>query len=245
MVQQMKQALIDSRQREVIVEGGSETGKTMAACYKMHYNCREYKGSQHTLVRKVAATIPGTVLVTLKRIIGNFPVNYYGGDKTPEMIIYPNQSVIWIAGMDKPGKALSGERDTVQVCQAEELTIDDWEILTTRTTGRGAVMPYTQIFGDCNPGPAKWIKDRAQAGSLQLIPTHHQDNPSLYTTDGQLTMQGIRTMQTLDALTGNRYKRLRLGLWVTAEGAIYSDFDPAIHMINMEDLVKMGLITIE
>ena len=225
-------ALIDSRQPEVIAEGPSETGKTMAACYKMHYNCREYPKSQHTLIRKVAATIPGTVLVTMKRIIGTFPVTFYGGDYNPEMLIYPNGSTIWIAGMDKPGKALSGERDTIQVCQAEELSIDDWETLTTRVTGRGAVMPYTQIFGDCNPGAAKWLKDRAKVGSLQMIPTMHKDNPSLYTKDGQLTPQGIRTMASLDKLTGNRYKRLRLGLWVTAEGAIYEEYDANVHMID-------------
>src|SRR5512138_2074344 len=209
-------ALINSRAPEVIVEGPSETGKTFAACYKMHMNCREYPKSQHTLVRKVAANIPPTVLVTMKRVIGSFPVNYYGGDKNPEQIIYPNGSTIWLAGMDKPGKALSGERDTIQVCQTEELSIDDWEVLTTRTTGRGAVMPYTQLFGDCNPGPAKWIKDRAKAGSLQLIPTRHEDNPSLFTSDGAMTAQGTRTMARLDALTGSRYKRLRLGLWVSA-----------------------------
>jgi PBSX family phage terminase large subunit len=226
--------LINSRAPEVIVEGGAETGKTYAACYKTHFNCRQYPGSQHTLIRKVAANIPPTVLVTLKRIIGNFPVNYYGGDKNPEMIIYPTGSTIWLAGMDKPGKALSGERDTIQVCQAEELSIEDWETLSTRTTGRGAVMPYTQLFGDCNPGPARWIKDRAKAGSLQLIPTKLEDNPSLFTTDGKLTAQGVRSLARLDALTGNRYKRLRLGLWVSAEGAIYDEFDPMIHMIDAD-----------
>jgi phage terminase large subunit len=227
-------ALIESRVPEVIAEGGAETGKTMAACYKIHYNCREYPKSQHTLIRKVAANIPPTVLVTMKRIIGDFPVEFYGGTKNPEMIIYPNGSVIWIAGMDKPGKALSGERDTIQVCQAEELSIDDWEILTTRTTGRGAVMPYTQIFGDCNPGPAKWLKDRAKVGSLQMLPTKLEDNPSLFLSDGTITEQGKRSLSRLDALTGNRYKRLRLGLWVSAEGAIYDEFDPMIHMIDAD-----------
>lgn len=226
--------LINSRDPEVIAEGPAETGKTFAACYKMHYNCREYPGSQHTLIRKVAANIPPTVLVTLKRVIGNFPVNFYGGDKNPEQIIYPNGSVIWLAGMDKPGKALSGERDTIQVCQTEELSIDDWEVLTTRTTGRGAVMPYTQIFGDCNPGPARWLKERAKSGALRMIPTKHEDNPSLFTADGQMTEQGKRSMARLDALTGNRYKRLRLGLWVSAEGAIYEEYDPSIHMIDAD-----------
>lgn len=228
-------ALIESRAPEVIAEGPSETGKTYAACYKMHMNCREYPKSQHTLVRKVAATIPGTVLITMKRIIGSFPVNFFGGDKNPEMIIYPNGSVIWMAGMDKPGKALSGERDTIQVCQTEELSLDDWETLTTRTTGRGSVMPYTQIFGDCNPGPARWLKERAKSGSLQMIQTRHEDNPSLFDKDGNMTEQGIRSMARLDALTGNRYKRLRLGLWISAEGAIYGDeYDPSVHIISAD-----------
>jgi PBSX family phage terminase large subunit len=227
-------ALIESRAPEVIAEGGAETGKTMAACYKMHYNCREYPKSQHTLVRKVAANIPPTVLVTMKRIIGDFPVEYYGGTKNPEMIIYPNGSVIWLAGMDKAGKALSGERDTIQVCQAEELSIEDWEVLTTRTTGRGAVMPYTQIFGDCNPGPAKWLKDRAKVGSLTMLSTKLEDNPSLFRDDGTITEQGQRSMARLDALTGTRYKRLRLGMWVSAEGAIYDEYDATVHMIDAD-----------
>lgn len=227
-------ALIESRAPEVIAEGGAETGKTFAACWKMHYNCREYPGSQHTLVRKVAATIPPTVLVTLKRVIGDFPVNPYGGWNSPEAIVYPNGSRIWIAGMDKPGKALSGERDTIQVCQAEELSLDDWETLTTRTTGRGSVMPYTQMFGDCNPGPARWLKDRAKAGSLQMYATRLEDNPSLFTSDGTITEQGKRSLSRLDALTGNRKKRLRFGLWATVEGAIYEEFDPTAHMIDAD-----------
>jgi PBSX family phage terminase large subunit len=224
-------ALIDSREPEVIAEGPSETGKTMAACYKMHYNCREYPGSQHTLIRKVAATIPGTVLVTMKRIIGTFPVNFYGGDINPEMLIYPNGSTIWLAGMDKPGKALSGERDTIQVCQAEELNRDDWETLTTRVTGRGSVMPYTQIFGDCNPGGSMHhLKQRAKIGHLQMIRTVHTDNPSLYYADGTLTEQGVRSMTALDKLTGIRRKRLMEGIWATAEGAVFDTFDSNVHV---------------
>lgn len=228
-------ALVDSQFPEVIAEGPSETGKTMAACYKSHQACREYPGANGALVRKVAASIAGTVLVTMKRIIGSFPVIYYGGVNDPERIIYPNGSQIWIGGLDKPSKVLSGERDFIQVCQAEELEVNDWEIMTTRTTGRGAVMPYTQVFGDCNPGPAHhFLKEREKAGTLQMLKTYHTDNPTLYTDDGMLTEQGKRTMRTLDALTGVRSKRLKSGLWVSAEGAIYEEFTPSVHMINAD-----------
>lgn len=228
-------ALIESTDPEVIVDGPSETGKSYAACYKAHMACREYPKAQGALVRKVAASIPGTILVTMKRIIGNFPVVYYGGEKDPERIIYPNGSQIWIGGLDKPTKVLSGERDFIQVCQAEELSVSDWEIMTTRTTGRGAVMPYTQVFGDCNPGPAHhFLKVREKAGALRMFTTVHGDNPTLYTTDGKLTAQGIRTMATLDKLTGFRRQRLRDGKWATVEGAIYEEWNPEIHMIDRD-----------
>lgn len=224
-------ALINSQAGEVIAEGPAETGKTFAACYMAHMACREYPGAQGALVRKVAASIPGTVLMTMKRIIGKFPVVYYGGEENPDAIIYPNGSRIWIGGLDKPTKILSGERDFFQVCQAEELTVDDWETMTTRATGRGSVMPYTMVFGDCNPaGSMHWIKQRAKAGHLQLIHTTHHDNPTLYNADGTLTAQGEKSLSKLSSLTGIRRKRLFEGIWATAEGAVYDNFDTSIHV---------------
>ena len=71
-------ALIDSHYGEVIAEGPAETGKTFAACYKSHMACREYPGTQGALVHKVAASIAGTVFLTMKRVIGSFPVKIYG-----------------------------------------------------------------------------------------------------------------------------------------------------------------------
>jgi len=224
-------ALINSRDAEVIAEGGAETGKTFAACFKSHMACREYPKAQGALIRKVAASIPGTVLATMKRIIGEFPVNYFGGENNPERIIYPNGSQIWIGGMDNPTKVLSGERDFIQLCQAEEFTLNDIETLTTRVTGRGAVMPYTQIFGDCNPGGSKHpLQERSKAGHLRLIRTYHKDNPSLYTADGKLTEQGKRTMARLDSLSGIRRKRLLEGIWATAEGVIFDMFEHSVHI---------------
>jgi phage terminase large subunit len=134
--------------------------------------------------------------------------------------------------MDNPDKVLSSERDGIYVNQAEGLTVNDWETLGTRATGRGAVMPYTILMGDCNPGGSKhWIRERAKAGKLHLVRTTHRDNPTLFDpATGEITPQGRRTMATLDALTGVRRKRLLEGIWATAEGAVYDMFDPAVHV---------------
>lgn len=221
--------LIYNHDPEVILAGPSETGKTLAACYKSHLICSKYPGAQLALLRKVYGDIAGTVYLTMKRVLKDAPVYIYGGDNKPQKIMYSNGSVIWIGGMDKPGKTLSGERDAIQLCQAEEMDVDDLELLSTRVTGRGAIIPYPQVFGDCNPGPSRHpILIRAKAGSLKLLKSIHRDNPTLYDDMGNLTTQGIRTMATLDRLTGVRRKRLRDGIWATAEGAIFDEFDSQV-----------------
>lgn len=220
-----------SHDPEVIVSGPAETGKTLTACWKVHILAMRYKGIQGAIVRKTQASVYGSVLQTFGRVIKDAPVTVYGG-KRPESYIYNNGSVIWVGGMDNADKILSSERDFVYINQAEELTLDDWEKLTTRTTGRGAVMPYTQTMGDCNPGGAlHWIRKRNATGKLMLIPTVHKDNPTLYNPEtGEITEQGKRSLSALDGLSGIRRKRLFEGIWATAEGAVYDTFDHAIHV---------------
>ena len=226
--------LIYAHDPEVIIAGGAETGKTLAACWKAHLICSKYPGAQGAIVRKTQKSVYGSVLQTFQRVITGAPVTIYGG-KTPERYLYPNGSVIWVGGMDNSDKVLSSERDFVYVNQAEELIADDWEKLTTRTTGRSAVIPYPQLFGDANPGPSKhWILKRAEAGSIRIIKSIHQDNPTLYNRDGTLTEQGKRTIERLSKLTGMRYKRLFLGEWAKAEGAVFDSFDRDIHVRTRE-----------
>jgi phage terminase large subunit len=50
------------------------------------------------------------------------------------------------------------------------------------------------------------------------------------------TDRGESYIATLDRLTGVRYKRLRLGLWVAAEGQVYDAWDPAIHIVNRAEV---------
>lgn len=225
------QALFDTETRptELMISGPAETGKTMAACWMIDRFARAFPGAQITIGRKLRSTMDGTVLNTWRRVIAiRGGVQVYGGEK-PEWYDYHNGSRVWVAGLDNPGKALSSERDLIYINQAEDLRLDDWQTLTTRTTGRGSVAPWTLLLGDCNPGaPSHWIMQRA---TLRRLESRHEDNPSLYTEAGVLTPQGVRTMAVLDALVGVLYERLRLGRWVVAEGAVYA-FDRALHLID-------------
>jgi len=224
-------------QHEWILAGPAETGKTWAALWRLDSLLRSTPGSRAAILRKVRADMTGTVLETYERIIKiRGGVDKFGGEP-PEFYQYGNGARAYVGGMDRPGKVLSGERDWIYPNQAEEFTLEDWEVLTTRCTGRGAKSRTPMIFGDCNPGPpSHWILHR---DSLRVLHSRHEDNPTLYDEQGEMTEQGAFTMLTLDALSGVRRDRLRDGRWVAAEGTVYDAFDRAVHVIARARLPKI------
>ena len=206
---------------------------------KLHACACNYKNASLVIARKQLTDTYSTVLVTFqKKILGSETfVAAYGGEK-PQWFDYPNGSRIWVAGLDKAGKVLSAEHDIIYVNQAEELSLPDWETLTTRTTGRAGHMPYSQTIADCNPaGPTHWIKTRSKAGPLTLFESTHKDNPEIFDpATGQLTEQGMQRIGRLQSLTGARLMRLYHGLWVSPEGAIYGAFDAEKHRVKAFDI---------
>ena len=226
---------------EAVLSGPYETGKTITALQKFHQFAIDNPGSNNLMVRKVYKDLRYSAVRTYEdKILVESPdmpnagVKKYGG-KMPQMYTYPNGSTIVVAGLDNPGKALSAEYDAIYINQMEELTLNDYEMLTPRATGRAGHTDNPQLFGDCNPGPpTHWIRGRPE---LKMFESRHEDNPALFDHDtGEWTAQGVRSIGVLDALTGVRYKRGRLGLWVANTGQVYEQFIPAVHVIKPFDL---------
>jgi hypothetical protein len=210
---------------EFILSGPYETGKTFAALWLLDTLLREFPNSRAAILRKIRATMDGTVLETWRNVIAiRGGVEVFGGNR-PVWYDYSNGSRVYIGGLDDPGKSLSGERDFIYCNQGEELDQEDWETLSTRASGRAAHaidargVPIAILFGDVNPSHENhWILSRDR---LQLLPTSHKDNPTLYDNEGNLTPRGKQTMEVLDALTGVQRDRGRDGKWVAAEGLVY------------------------
>lgn len=223
---------------EVILSGPYETGKTLGALHFVDALARKHKGLRGSIIRKVRKDLDSTVLETFRKHILKPDVVTFGGS-IPQWFDYPKTgSRIFVGGMDRPGSALSGERDLIYVNQVEELGLQDWETFSTRTTGRAGVLSPGILLGDANPAPpTHWIKQRKE---IALLESRHEDNPLLFDDDGNMTEQGERTMAILDALTGVRYKRGRLGLWVAVEGQVYEDYDAAIHQLSERHEIPMG-----
>lgn len=234
-------ALMSCRDPEVLLSGPAGTGKSRACLEKIHLMALLNPGMRGLIVRKTLASLGSTALATWREhvvpeALQTGEIEFYGGSaEEPPQYRYRNGSVIVVGGMDKSTRIMSSEYDVIFVQEAIELTENDWEALTTRL--RNGKVSFQQIIADTNPDrPTHWLKKRVDRGITTVMESRHEDNPVLYDEVApgrfEMTPVGRDYLAKLDGLTGVRYQRLRRGLWVAAEGIIYEEFDPAVHLVD-------------
>jgi PBSX family phage terminase large subunit len=233
--------IFDERDEEVLISGPAGTGKSRACLEKIFMVCLLTPNTRALILRKTLASLGSTALQTWRKFVvreamATGMVVYYGGSKEePAQYRFKNGSAVVIGGLDKALRIMSSEYDIVYIQEATEITLDDLEMVKTRL--RNWQIGFQQLLMDCNPaGDKHWLKLRCNDGGCVLVESRHEDNPRLFDLlpDGsyQVTKQGAKYISILDNLTGVRYKRLRLGLWVSAEGIVYEEFDPATHVLQ-------------
>jgi phage terminase large subunit len=212
----------------------------MACLFRLHLAAMDNPGIRCLVVRKTARSLGSTTLVTFRERVATEAlakglVTWFGGNAEEAAAYrYWNGSVIVVGGLDKPEKVMSAEYDLIFADEATELVLNDWELLGTRL--RHGVLAWQQQIAACNPAhPTHWIKLRAETGALTMLESRHEDNPRLF-RDGQVTDYGTAYLSLLDSLTGVRYLRLRKGIWAAAEGVIYEEWDPAVHLVDRFDI---------
>lgn len=232
--------VFECRDPEVLLSGPAGTGKSRACLEKLHMVALMNPGMRGLIVRKTLVSLGSTALVTWRKFVANEAIQngdvwFYGGSpQEPAGYKYANGSFIAIGGMDKSTKIMSSEYDMIYVQEATELTITDWEALTTRL--RNWVVSFQQLIADCNPDmPTHWLKARSDRRATTMLESRHEDNPLLFRA-GEVTPEGVAYIGKLDALTGVRYDRLRRGIWSAAEGLVFENYDPAVHLIDRFDI---------
>lgn len=205
--------------------GAAGTGKSRAALEKLHLLLQKYPSARGLVCRKTRESMSQSTLVTFEQKVvqdGFFGVD--GVQRTHRQSYqYPNGSELVVGGLDKPSKILSTEYDVVLVDEATEIDEESWETLLSRL--RNHRITYQQAIACCNPDASQhWLNQRALRGQMRRLTSTHKDNPAV--TPDYLAM--------LDRLTGVRRLRLRDGVWAAAEGRVYDDYDPAIHVVTMD-----------
>lgn len=232
------------RGKEVLLSGPAGTGKTRACLEKIHLMALLNPGMRALILRKIAADLASTALITWKEHVAKEALAlklcaYFGGSRSESAgYRYTNGSFVAIGGMNNPAQIMSSEYDVIYVQEATQLTITDWELANTRL--RNGKVSFQQLIADTNPDvPTHWLKQRADAGVTTLFESRHRDNPRLYTRSGEATDYGADYMARLDALTGVRLARLRDGKWVATDGQVYEIYDAAVHSPTVGQIAEL------
>ncbi|MEJ7901244.1 MAG: hypothetical protein WKF63_05315, partial [Thermomicrobiales bacterium] len=241
---------------EIVIAGAAGTGKTRAILEWIHRRCATEPLLRFLILRKTLESLKASALVTYtNQVLYDFDgkqsrldgVSFYGGStiRPADFTYAETGSKIVVAGMDRLSKVLSTEWDGIYVNEITELTLAEFEQLSGRIDRPtlDASRPPSLLLGDCNPdAPNHWIKLRESEGKLKLWSSRHEHNPAMWDNVRQeWTPSGLRYMKRLDKLSGVRYQRLRLGKWVAAEGQVYEAWDPDEHLINVNDLLALGI----
>lgn len=232
-------ALFDCDDLEVLIEGPARCSKTKAILAKLVMRAERYPKSRHLLLRQTRSSLTTSVLPELEaKILGMTHPAVLNGGKAENKLQYtfPNGSVIVTGGMDHEERLFSSEYDTVAVIECTELRLEKYETLLRCLSHD--VCPYRQIIADCNPSfHAHWLNKRAATGKMRRLHARHRDNPYLWDeAKGEWTPIGRDVMRALNNMTGNRRLRLLEGKWATAEGVVYPDWLPSVHLIPRFDI---------
>lgn len=230
--------LFKTKTGEVLLSGPAGTGKSRACLEKMHATATMNARFRGLVLRKTQKSLTSTGLVTFKEkvlpeAIAARQVKWFGGSALEAAgYRYSNGSFIAVGGLDNSDKIMSSEYDMIYIQEATEVSEGDWEDVTSRK--RNGRVSFQQLIADCNPGPAHhWLKRRADNGQTTMLESRHEDNPLFFDDAGRITDAGRAYIEgVLDKLTGVRYLRLRKGIWAAAEGLVYDDYDPIVHLAD-------------
>jgi len=212
----------------LLLTGSAGGGKSRVAGEKVHAFMKKYPGATGLMLRKAREYAGKSIVPFMSRTV-------IGADaqvamrKSDSLFQYDNGSQLYWGGMkdDAQREGLrsigqDGSLDIVWVEEANAFTRNDLDELLARM--RGKATGWTQIILTTNPDvPTHWIyQDLIQGGQASVYYSGAKDNPH----------NPPAYMTTLGMLKGILKKRLVDGLWVQAEGAVYDEFDPSIHVID-------------
>ena len=212
-----------------ILEGSVRSGKTICMIPKwLNYIAEGPKGLL-VMTGVSKDTIYDNVLRDLFDTVGD--KNYSFNRQTGDLRIY-NRDIKVIGAKDEGSeKYLRGK--TLAGAYCDELSLMPerfFKQLLNRLSVKGS-----KLYGTTNPdSPYHYLnveyitdKKKIEKGMVNIIHFDLEDNPNL--DDEYLDF--IR-----NAYTGLWYDRMIKGLWVLADGVIYSEFDDKRHCISKDDL---------
>lgn len=226
------------RPRILICEGAVRSSKTVIMLYCFLLHVRQFKNHSKTFM------ITGYTIGSIKSNVIDNLNDLFGLDielnKDNEFALFGN--IIKCFGTEKSDSWKRIRGFTSYGWYANEITLSHRRAVDEafkRNSGAGF-----RIFMDTNPDyPKHYIKteiinnsgDKLNDGTVRIKSFHFTIWDNAQKNGGFLTDEYIENLMKITP-SGHLYDRDILGLWVTAEGMIYKDYSPDIHLINSSKL---------
>lgn len=204
----------------ILLEGSAGGGKSRLAAEKLNGLLKRYDHAMGIMLRKTRESMTNsTVLFFERTVVPDDPFVTHVPSK--HRFEYTNGSVLAYGGMadEKQREQIKsiGGGGGIDFAWLEEMTSfheDDYNQIGSRM--RGPAAPFRQVIGTTNPdGPRHWIFKRLIMGKEAKV-YRSAANDNRYNPDDY--------KMSLHRLTGVQAQRLRDGLWVQAEGAVYDNW---------------------
>ena len=151
-------ALLSGPAKNVMLFGGSRSGKTFVLCCALAVRALKAPGGRHAIIRRHFNGVKTAVgMDTFPKVMKlRFPQVKFVYNRSENVFTFPNGSEIWLAGLDdaqRADKILGKEFATVYFNECSEL---DYASVTTALTRLAQNVPglRNKAFFDCNP-PSK------------------------------------------------------------------------------------------
>jgi PBSX family phage terminase large subunit len=225
--------IIKSDARNVMLFGGSRSGKTFMLVYAMIVRAMKCK-SRHIILRQNFNHIKTSIWAdTLPKVMSTcFPEYKYTPNKTDYFIPFHNGSELWVAGLDdekRVEKILGKEFSTIYFNECSQIPYKSIGIATTRLAEKNALKK--KIFYDENPPSKKhwsywlFVKRVDPVSSEPLDPNKYAAllmNPR----DNLANIDEEYIGEVLSQMPENMRKRFELGEFVDDhDGLVYYSFD--------------------
>ncbi len=250
----------------ILLTGSAGGGKSRLAAEKLHAYCQRYPGAMALMLRKTRESmVNSTVLFMARQVIGADPQVVHAPSR--HRFEYANGSILAYGGMADEAQreqirsiGQDGGLDIAWMEEASRFSEADFNELLPRMRGKAG--PWRQIILTTNPsGPRHWINLRLIMGANATpgprgSSARCEPRPALapeatlpstmqaavyYSRAADNPHNPASYAAALNALTGVQRLRLRDGKWVQAEGAVYTAWDPAVHVVGDETLRGWGL----
>ncbi len=173
---------------------------------------------------------------------------------------------ITLSGLSEPSRLYSTEWDIVFVEEGREIGLRTWEefgrgsrnFALYRYAEDGSLardefgnlldpnkpsaidVPFSLTILATNPDAKNhWIRMRGLSGKMAFLQSTIHDNPAYWDAEkDEVTVMGAAYRARMSKLTGVTYRRLVLAEWCSAEGAVWLEWDPELHVLRGARAVK-------